>query len=635
MIYFILFLPLIGFLFCSFFGNFFHFKYSQFITSFFLVISSFFSWLLFYQFIGNNNYVQVHLFNWIISDNFKSTWSLHIDTLTTVMLVVITTVSACVHIYSIGYMRFENSIPRFMGYLSLFSFFMLVLVTSDNLLQMFFGWEGVGLSSYLLIGYWYHKESANKAAIKAFIVNRVGDFGFILGIIGIFFVFNSIYFDEIFSKIPNIENAKIYFLGISFSKIDLLCFLLFFGAMGKSAQLGLHTWLPDAMEGPTPVSALIHAATMVTAGVFLIVRMSPLFDYAYTTNFFIIFIGASTAIFAATIAITQNDIKRVIAYSTCSQLGYMFFAAGLGAYNAAMFHLMTHGFFKALLFLSAGSVITALHHEQDMRKMGGLFNKMPVTGILMWIGSLSIIGFPFFAGYYSKESILENAFFSNNYMSSFAYYLGIITALLTAFYSWRLLLMTFHGETKLPKEIFNKILESPLVMIIPLIILAFGSIFSGVFFYDVFIGKNLDSFWQDSIIVKSYYEQHLPFSETLIIKSSVALGILFAVILYYYKKNLSNYLVKYLKPFYLFSYNKWYIDELYDLIFVKSSFSLASFLWNRGDKKTIDRIGPNGISKIVNIISRFLSYIQSGYIYHYVFSIFLGLILILTWFVFI
>ena len=438
MIIFIVLLPLIGFLYCAFVANYFNNKSAEVITTILLFSSSLLSWLIFFEYLGGSETKIIFLFNWITSGSFKVDWSLRIDALTSIMLVVVTSVSACVHLYSIGYMSHDKSIIRFMGYLSLFTFFMLMLVTSNNLLQMFFGWEGVGLASYLLIGFWHHKDSANKAAMKAFIVNRVGDFGYALGIAGIFYIFGSIDFDIIFNNANKFQNHYFIFLGIKISTINTLCFLLFIGAMGKSAQLGLHTWLPDAMEGPTPVSALIHAATMVTAGVFMVARMSPLFQFAEFTNLFIIFIGSSTAIFAATIALTQNDIKRVIAYSTCSQLGYMFFAAGIGAYNSAIFHLMTHGFFKALLFLSAGSVIYAMHHEQDMRKMGGLFSKIPFTASMMWIGSLAIIGFPYFSGYYSKESILEYAYFSNNSMSQYAYIVGIITALLTAFYSWRL-----------------------------------------------------------------------------------------------------------------------------------------------------------------------------------------------------
>jgi len=630
----IIFLPLIGFLFCFFLGRYFNFKISQILTTSFLFISTILSWVLFFSYIGEKDTQIIHIFNWFTSGNFVVDWSIRLDSLTTTMFIVVCSVSACVHLYSIGYMNEDPSKVRFMGYLSLFTFFMLMLVSSNNLLQMFFGWEGVGLASYLLIGFWYHKPSANNAAIKAFIVNRVGDFGYALGIAGVFYIFGSIEFDVIFNNAENFKDHNIIFLGLSFSTIDLLCFLLFVGAMGKSAQLGLHTWLPDAMEGPTPVSALIHAATMVTAGVFLVARMSPLFEFAIYTNLFITFIGAATAIFAATIALTQNDIKRVIAYSTCSQLGYMFFAAGLGAYNASIFHLMTHGFFKALLFLSAGSVIHAMHHEQDMRKMGGLFKKIPITGTMMWIGSLAIIGFPYFSGYYSKESILENAYYANSSISTFAYSVGILTALLTAFYSWRLLFMTFHGKTRSDSQTFDHVHESPLVMTLPLLLLAFGSIFSGMFFANYYIGKMQYVFWGEAIILYEGKHYYLPFIQTLIVKGSVAIGILLAVLIYFYKNNLSKILVNILKPLYAISFNKWYIDELYNLVFIKSYFFLANFFWKKGDEKIIDGYGPNGISKIVSTSSSYLSRFQSGYLYHYAFAMLGGLVIILTWLIY-
>ena len=627
----VIFLPLIGFLFSFFLGKKFNFKVSQIITTSFLFISAILSWILFFSYLAERDTEVIHIFNWFTSGNFVVDWSIRLDALTTTMFIVVCSVSACVHLYSIGYMDEDPSKIRFMGYLSLFTFFMLMLVSSNNLLQMFFGWEGVGLASYLLIGFWYHKPSANNAAIKAFLVNRVGDFGYALGIAGIFFIFGSIEFDVIFNNAENFKDHTIPFLGLSFSTIDLLCFLLFIGAMGKSAQLGLHTWLPDAMEGPTPVSALIHAATMVTAGVFLVARMSPLFEYAIITNLFITFIGAATAIFAATIALTQNDIKRVIAYSTCSQLGYMFFAAGLGAYNASIFHLMTHGFFKALLFLSAGSVIHAMHHEQDMRKMGGLFKKIPFTGTMMWIGSLAIIGFPYFSGYYSKESILENAYYSDSSMATFAYTIGILTALLTAFYSWRLLFMTFHGETRANKNTFDHAHESPLVMTLPLALLAFGSIFMGMFFADYYIGKIQYVFWGDSLILHEGKHHYLPFIQTLIVKSSVAIGVMLAALIYFYKNNLPKHLAHNSEPLYSISLNKWYVDEFYNSIFIKPYFFLANLFWKRGDEKIIDEYGPNGVSKIVGLTSNYLSRFQSGYLYHYAFAMLGGLVIILTW----
>ena len=633
MISLVVFFPLIGFIYCAFFGKFFGDRNSQLITNVLLFASTILSWIIFFKYLGPTNTTTLEVFNWITSGTFSVDWSFRVDALTATLLIVVTTVSSCVHFYSIGYMNEDKSISRFMGYLSLFTFFMLVLVTSDNLLQMFFGWEGVGLTSYLLIGFWHHKESANKAAIKAFIVNRVGDFGFILGIAGIFFIFGSVQFDVIFDTASNYKNHTFSFLSFNLSTINTLCFLLFLGAMGKSAQLGLHTWLPDAMEGPTPVSALIHAATMVTAGVFMVARMSPLFEYAQFTNLFITFIGATTAIFTASIALTQNDIKKVIAYSTCSQLGYMFFAAGLGAYNASIFHLTTHGFFKALLFLSAGSVIYAMHHEQDMRKMGGLFSKIPFTGTMMWIGSLAIIGFPFFSGYYSKEAILENAYFASSNMGLYAYTVGIITALLTAFYSWRLLFMTFHGSTRASNDSFNKVHESPTVMTAPLAFLAVGSIFSGVFLSDYFIGSKETDFWFVSIIL-SHNDLHLPFFQTLIIKSSVAFGVLSAALVYFYRKELANTLAQSLSPLYSLSFNKWYVDEIYNNIFTRPFFYLASLFWKRGDTQLIDEYGPNGVSRLINFFSKGLSLFQSGYLYHYAFAMLGGLVIILTWFVY-
>ncbi len=629
----IVFFPLIAFLLCIFLGKKLGDKFSQIISITLLLLSTILSWILFIRYLGSEETKIILLMNWITSGSFLVNWSFRLDALTSTMLIVVTTVSFCVHLYSVGYMKNDKSISRFMGYLSLFTFFMLMLVTSDNLLQMFFGWEGVGLTSYLLIGFWHHKNSANKAAIKAFVVNRIGDFGFALGIAGIFFVFGTIQFDLIFDNTSFFKDHKFYFLGFNLPTLNILCFLLFIGAMGKSAQLGLHTWLPDAMEGPTPVSALIHAATMVTAGVFMIARLSPLFEYAEYTNLFITFIGATTAIFAASIALTQNDIKRVIAYSTCSQLGYMFFAAGLGAYNASIFHLTTHGFFKALLFLSAGSVITAMHHEQDMRKMGGLFSKIPFTGLMMWIGSLAIIGFPYFSGYYSKESILENAYFSSSEIGIYAYIVGIITALLTAFYSWRLLFLTFHGNTRTPIEIYKNAKESSYTMIIPLGLLAIGSIFSGIILSDYFIGSKEDIFWLSSIVIH-HNHYHLPFSQIILIKISVAIGILLSALFYYYRNELAKIFSERMKLLYSLSYNKWYIDELYNILFTKPVFKLASIFWIRGDKNIIDKYGPNGISKLINILSKNLSFFQTGYLYHYAFVMLGGLVIILTWFVY-
>ena len=630
----IIFLPLLGFLFCFLLGKQFNYRVYQISTTSILFLCTLFSWIIFIQFINNKETEIIFILNWITSGNFIVDWSIRLDTLTAVMFIVVTTVSACVHLYSIGYMEEDPSKIRFMGYLSLFTFFMLVLVSSNNLLQMFFGWEGVGLASYLLIGFWHHKDSANKAAIKAFVVNRVGDFGYAIGIAGIFYIFGTISFDSIFSQVDQFSDHQIQFLSFSFPTLDFLCFLLFIGAMGKSAQLGLHTWLPDAMEGPTPVSALIHAATMVTAGVFLVARMSPLYEFATFTNLFITFIGAATAIFAASIALTQNDIKRVIAYSTCSQLGYMFFAAGVGAYNASIFHLTTHAFFKALLFLSAGSVIHAMHHEQDMRKMGGLFKKIPFTATMMWIGSLAIIGFPYLSGYYSKESILENAFYASNGIAYFAYLVGILTALLTAFYSWRLLFLTFHGENRSNNKTYDHAHESPLVMTVPLFILAIGSIFSGIFFADYFIGYYKKEFWDNAILLTESSHKYLPLTQSLISKSAVAIGILVCVLIYSNNLNRAKNLSYNLDPLYSLSKNKWYVDELYHKVFVLTFFKLANFFWKRGDEKTIDGLGPNGVSWIISKSSSYVSLFQSGYLFHYAFAMLGGLVIILTWFLY-
>ena len=630
----IIFLPLLGFLFCFLLGKQFNYKVYQISTTSILFLCTLFSWIIFIQFINNKETEIIFILNWITSGNFIVDWSIRLDTLTAVMFIVVTTVSACVHLYSIGYMEEDPSKIRFMGYLSLFTFFMLVLVSSNNLLQMFFGWEGVGLASYLLIGFWHHKDSANKAAIKAFVVNRVGDFGYAIGIAGIFYIFGTISFDSIFSQVDQFSEHQIQFLSFSFPTLDFLCFLLFIGAMGKSAQLGLHTWLPDAMEGPTPVSALIHSATMVTAGVFLVARMSPLYEFATFTNLFITFIGAATAIFAASIALTQNDIKRVIAYSTCSQLGYMFFAAGVGAYNASIFHLTTHAFFKALLFLSAGSVIHAMHHEQDMRKMGGLFKKIPFTATMMWIGSLAIIGFPYLSGYYSKESILENAFYASNGIAYFAYLVGILTALLTAFYSWRLLFLTFHGENRSNNKTYDHAHESPLVMTVPLFILAIGSIFSGIFFADYFIGYYKKEFWDNAILLTESSHKYLPLTQSLISKSAVAIGILVCVLIYSNNLNRAKNLSYNLDPLYSLSKNKWYVDELYHKVFVLTFFKLANFFWKKGDEKTIDGLGPNGVSWIISKSSSYVSLFQSGYLFHYAFAMLGGLVIILTWFLY-
>ena len=582
-----------------------------------------------------HNPVTLEVARWINSADFVANWSFRFDTLTAVMLIVVTSVSSCVHIYSIGYMHNDKARARFMSYLSLFTFAMLMLVTSDNLLQLFFGWEGVGVASYLLIGFWYHKSSAHKAAMKAFIVNRVGDFGFALGIFVIFYLFGSIEFDDIFSNASDFSNTFIVFLGFELRALEVAAILLFIGAMGKSAQLGLHTWLPDAMEGPTPVSALIHAATMVTAGVFLVCRLSPVIEYAPFALDVITIVGALTAILAATIGMTQFDIKRVIAYSTCSQLGYMFFAAGVSAYPAAMFHLTTHAFFKALLFLGAGSVIHALSDEQDLRNMGGIWRKIPITYSLMWIGSLALAGFPFFAGYYSKDMIIEAAWASNSFTGQMAFWLGCAAALLTAFYSWRLLIMAFHGKPRCSAEVFEHVHESPPIMIIPLIPLAFGAIFAGWFGYQSFVGYDMSYFWGDSLFI---LPEHHAMEEAHHVAEWVkrlpvilaASGVGLAIIAYLIIPSLPARVVSMARPIHSLFFNKWFFDELYDLLFVRSSVRFGTFLWVKGDEQTIDRFGPDGLSELVLNGSNKISKLQSGYVYHYAFAMMIGVVMLLS-----
>jgi NADH-quinone oxidoreductase subunit L len=507
----------------------------------------------------------VNLLRWISSGSFVANWSLRFDTLTAVMLIVVTGVSSMVHIYSIGYMSHDNARARFMAYLSLFTFAMLMLVTADNLVQMFFGWEGVGVASYLLIGFWYKKDSAHSAAMKAFVVNRVGDFGFALGILAVYALFGSVQFDVIFAQSSVIAATDINFLGYRLPALEVAGILLFIGAMGKSAQLGLHTWLPDAMEGPTPVSALIHAATMVTAGVFMICRLSPMLEYAPFALDVITVIGALTAIFAATVGMTQFDIKRVIAYSTCSQLGYMFFAAGVSAYPAAMFHLTTHAFFKALLFLGAGSVIHALSDEQDLRNMGGIWKKVPVTYAMMWIGSLALAGFPFFAGYYSKDMILEAAYAAQSGVGSMAFWLGCLAAFLTAFYSWRLLIMAFHGAPRASAQVMSHVHESPKVMTLPLLVLAIGAVFAGWLGYELFVGHDMKQFWGASIFIlptNTAMEDahHVPSWVKLLPIVLASSGVALAVLFYAYWTSMPARIAAIFRPVYLLFYNKWYFD---------------------------------------------------------------------------
>ena len=632
-----IFLPLIGALIAGFSGRMIGDKGAQYVTCGLLIASAVISVVAFIDIGIMGNTHTADLGSWISSGTFEARWALRFDTLTAVMMMVVTVVSACVHVYSIGYMHHDPSIPRFMAYLSLFTFAMLMLVTSDNLLQLFFGWEGVGVCSYLLIGFWYDRASANDAAIKAFVVNRVGDFGFALGIVGIYMVFDSIAFDVIFAAAPTMVEKGVTFLGVYFPALEIVSFLLFIGAMGKSAQLGLHTWLPDAMEGPTPVSALIHAATMVTAGVFLVVRMSPVFEYAPNTLAFVAVIGASTAFFAATIGMVQTDIKRVIAYSTCSQLGYMFFACGVSAYPAAIFHLMTHAFFKALLFLGAGSVIHAMSDEQDMRKMGGIRKYIRKTYILMWIGSLALAGLPFFAGYYSKDIILESAFASGTTVGVLAFVLGILAACMTAFYSWRFLFMTFHGEPRADERVMAHVHESPAVMLAPLYVLAAGAIFAGILFAGMMVGENSKEFWGASIFIlesnTALHDAHYVPLWVKVLPVVVSLfGIWLAYVLYIKNRQALVDLVAHAKGLHAFLYNKWYFDELYRAIFVKPAHALGRILWKGGDGQVIDGFGPDGVAARIADIARGASRLQSGYVYHYAFAMLIGVVLLLTWY---
>ena len=632
MAYLIIFSPLLGFLISGLIGRKIGDFASQFITCFLIFVSTAISFFYLYLFINGSGVLNFLIFKWIASGDLNLNWSIYIDTLTSVMLVVVTSVSFLVHIYSIGYMQNDPDKPRFMGYLSLFTFAMIMLVTSDNFLQLFFGWEGVGLASYLLIGFWFKKPSANAAAIKAFIVNRVGDFGLAIAVFMIFKYTGSLNFSEVFQKIPSLINEKIYFLGTEGNLITYICVFLFIGAMGKSAQLFLHTWLPDAMEGPTPVSALIHAATMVTAGVFLVVRCSPLFEYSEISKDLIILIGASTAFFAATIGLVQNDIKKIIAYSTCSQLGYMFFAAGVGAYHIAIFHLFTHAFFKALLFLCAGSVIHSLNEEQDITKMGGIYKKIPFTYTFMIIGTLAITGFPFLSGFYSKDAILEAVYFSNSYLGGYATVIGVITAILTSIYSWRLIYKTFHGEYRGESDKFKNIHESPLVILIPLFLLAIGASLSGFLFKDLFIGNDHQDFWRTSIFFKDeFLLKHPPLWFLMITPIFGLLIIIGAYFLYIKNENILENFKNSNQPLYNFLMNKWYFDEIYDFIFTRPVKAIGSFFWHKGDIKFIDGYGPNGFAKIIKIISERAVLFQSGYLYHYAFVILIGLTILLTY----
>ena len=628
----IVFLPLISSIISGFFGKKIGERNSEILTSVFVSISAILSFFIFYKVLAYNYNNNVVVATWINSGSLNVNWSINVDALSSVMLVVVTLISAIVHVYSIGYMSQDPHKPRFMAYLSLFTFSMLTLVTSDNFLQLFFGWEGVGLCSYFLIGFWFKKESANAAAIKAFVVNRIGDFGFALGIFLIFYLFGTVNYNEVFQLVPNILNKEISFLGLNVNSINLICVLLFIGAMGKSAQLFLHTWLPDAMEGPTPVSALIHAATMVTAGVFLVVRCSPIYEFSQFALNLITIIGMSTALFAATVALVQNDIKKIIAYSTCSQLGYMFFAAGVGAYNVAMFHLFTHAFFKALLFLGSGSIIHSFKDEQDIREMGGVWKKLPYTWILMIIGTLALTGFPFLSGFYSKDAIIEFAYLRGNTPGYFAVGIGIFTAFLTSIYSWRLLLKTFHGTYNNKKINYKSIHESPMVMIIPLIILAIGSIFAGIIFKEVFIGnQSVEILWRNSIFFLNPLSlDHPPNWVIFLTPILVIISIPISYYLFILNKNILNELVKGNKPLYDFLKNKWYFDELYELIFVKTSKKVGLYFWKNIDIRFIDKYGPDGLSNLIKNFSLRAVKFQSGYIYQYAFIMLIGFSVLLT-----
>ena len=625
-------LPLIASIISGFFGRLIGDRSSEIITSLLVSISAIFSVLVLYEVVVNQYQENIIIATWISSGSLEVNWSMKIDSLSAVMLVVVTSVSALVHIYSIGYMSHDPHKPRFMAYLSLFTFAMLMLVTADNFIQLFFGWEGVGLCSYFLIGFWFKKESANKAAIKAFVVNRVGDFGFALGIFLIFYLFGTVNYTEVFAEIPNITDKNLVFLGITFNAVDLICLLLFIGAMGKSAQILLHTWLPDAMEGPTPVSALIHAATMVTAGVFLVVRCSPIYEYSDLALNIITIVGMSTAFFAATVALVQNDIKKIIAYSTCSQLGYMFFATGVGAYNVAMFHLFTHAFFKALLFLGSGSVIHAFKDEQNINNMGGVWKKLPYTYSLMIIGTLALTGFPFLSGFYSKDAIIEFAYLRGNTTGYYAAGIGIFTAFLTSIYSWRLIFKTFHGEYNNKEIKIDETHESPIVMLIPLVLLSIGAIFAGFLFKELFIGyEGLNNFWRDSIFfLKPLSTDHPPLWFLLLTPTLVILSIPLAYYLFLKNRNLPERLASINKPLYQFLLNKWYFDELYDVLFVKPSKKLGLFLWKFFDLKIIDGFGPDGISSMIKKFSVKANKFQSGFIYQYAFVMLLGFSALLT-----
>ncbi len=684
---FVVLLPLFGALLAMPLGRMAGPRAAEIATTALLGVACLYAWVLFFDVAVGGNARTISLFTWFQSGDFYADWAVRLDTLTAVMLVVVNTVSFLVHAYSIGYMHEDDGRPRFFAYLSLFTFAMLCLVTADNFMQLFFGWEGVGLASYLLIGFWFKKKSANDAAIKAFVVNRVGDFGFALGIFCVFYVFGSVRFDEVFGAVASnavvtpygqsvgapIRELTITFLNWDFHALTVMSVLLFIGAMGKSAQFLLHTWLPDAMEGPTPVSALIHAATMVTAGVFLVCRCSIFYEYAPDAAALVTVTGAVTAFFAATVGLLQDDIKKIVAYSTCSQLGYMFFAAGVGAYGAAMFHLFTHAFFKALLFLGSGAVIHGLHHEQDIKKMGDARTLLPLTWLMMLIGTLSItgVGIPGakigdmplgFAGFVSKDMILESAYAAGEAGRAFGYFaftLGLIAAVFTAFYSWRLIFLTFHGPTRIPEEVRKHPHEVPAVMHAPLIILAIGAVFAGMAFYSDFVGSKADKFWNGALYSAddhapahapaveahdaaataheaeaAHGEHHFPAWVVWAPFVAMATGLLAAIYQYLRGDPLRPGLLRPGGMIYAFLRNKWYFDEIYDFLFVKPALKLGRFLWLDGDGKTIDGVGPDGIAGVVAASARRVVKVQTGYMYHYAFAMLLGIAALVTFIVF-
>ena len=625
-----IFFPLLGACISGFLGRWIGDRASMWSTVICMALAAICGSMAFWQVALGGQATTVTLFTWMDVGELEFAWALRYDTLSVIMVAMVTLISTLIHLYSIGYMSHDATPSRFFAYLSLFTFMMLMLVTADNLVQLFFGWEGVGLASYLLIGYWYEKESACAAAMKAFIVNRVGDLFFMLGMALTFLVFGSLEFNTIFAAAASKVDET--FLGLP--ALELIGVLLFLGACGKSAQLGLHTWLPDAMEGPTPVSALIHAATMVTAGVFLICRMSPVMEYAPVALAIVTVVGASTALFAATIGCVQNDIKRIIAYSTCSQLGYMFFAAGVGLYQAAMFHLFTHAFFKALLFLGAGSVIHAMSDEQDIRKMGGIWKKIPVTYVVMWIGSLALAGIPIFAGYYSKDAILEGAVAAGSVVGSYAFACGILAAFLTAFYSWRLLILTFHGAPRADHHTMEHVHESPLVMLIPLLALSVGAITTGLVFAPHFIGDSATAFWNGAIFnlpAKHMMEalHHAPHWVPTVAKTVAVSGIALAILIYGFLPHVPGRVTASAPRIHQFLLNKWYFDELYDRVFVQPARRLAVQFWQVGDVRIIDGM-PNGAASMAAGTARGVVRLQTGRVANYAFAMIIGLVVFVS-----